>query len=101
MRALVAPGQGAQKPGMLAPYLRVSGAREQLARWSDLAQVDLIRHGTVSDPDAIRDTAVAQPLLTAAALLSYQAADRSFDLVAGHSVGEFAAAAIAGVITMD
>jgi [acyl-carrier-protein] S-malonyltransferase len=86
---------------MLVPWLGVDGARERLARWSELAEVDLFEHGVDSAADQIRDTAIAQPLLTAAALLSYEAVDQPFDLVAGHSVGEFGAAVIAGVLSAD
>jgi [acyl-carrier-protein] S-malonyltransferase len=86
---------------MLGPWLDLEGARERLERWSELARVDLIAAGTTASADQIRDTAVAQPLLTAAALLSFEAVDQPFDLVAGHSVGEFGAAVIAGVLTAD
>ncbi|MDR2379483.1 MAG: ACP S-malonyltransferase [Bifidobacteriaceae bacterium] len=101
MRALVAPGQGAQKPGMLAPWLSSDAALSRVARWSELTGLDLVELGVAAGAERLRDTAVAQPLLTAAALLSYDAVAQPFDLVAGHSVGEFAAAVIAGVLKAD
>jgi [acyl-carrier-protein] S-malonyltransferase len=97
------PGQGSQTPGFLSPWLELDGARERLTAYSDAAQVDLIAAGTEADADAIRDTKVAQPLIVAAALLSWHAlADRTrapLGGVAGHSVGELAAVAASGVLS--
>lgn len=70
---LVAPGQGAQTPGFLSPWLDLPGATDQLRAWSGAAGLDLVRYGTEADAEEIRDTAVAQPLLVAAALLSAKA----------------------------
>jgi [acyl-carrier-protein] S-malonyltransferase len=96
---LVAPGQGAQTPGFLTPWLDLPGVADRLAVWSDAIGLDLARYGTQADADAIRDTAVAQPLLVAAGLLSASAlGDISPGAVAGHSVGEITAAAFAGVL---
>ncbi|MDR3359085.1 MAG: hypothetical protein LBO20_00185, partial [Bifidobacteriaceae bacterium] len=88
MRALTAPGQGAQRPGMLLGWLDTPGVAEQLADWSALIDLDLIELGTSAPAEAIADTRVTQPLLTAAALISFQTVDAPFDRVAGHSVGE-------------
>ncbi|WP_156722551.1 ACP S-malonyltransferase [Streptomyces apocyni] len=102
MLVLVAPGQGAQTPGFLTPWLDLPGAAERVAAWSDAIELDLAHYGTEADADAIRDTAVAQPLLVAAGLLSAAALGDLKDInpsaVAGHSVGEITAAAFAGVL---
>ncbi|MFJ2769789.1 ACP S-malonyltransferase [Streptomyces sp. NPDC087300] len=102
MLVLVAPGQGAQTPGFLTPWLDLPGAADRLAAWSDAIGLDLAHYGTQADADAIRDTSVAQPLLVAAGLLSATAlGDITPGAVAGHSVGEITAAAYAGVLTED
>ncbi|THA31386.1 ACP S-malonyltransferase [Streptomyces sp. A1547] len=101
MLVLVAPGQGAQTPGFLTPWLDLPGAADRVAEWSDAIGLDLAHYGTKADADEIRDTAVAQPLLVAAGLLSASAlgARTAFGAVAGHSVGEITAAAYAGVLS--
>ncbi|MCI3930441.1 ACP S-malonyltransferase [Streptomyces sp. AN091965] len=102
MLVLVAPGQGAQTPGFLTPWLDLPGAADRLAAWSDAIGLDLVHYGTQADADAIRDTAVAQPLLVAAGLLSARAlGDITPGAVAGHSVGEITAAAYTGVLSED
>ncbi|MEU0480202.1 ACP S-malonyltransferase [Streptosporangium sp. NPDC006013] len=99
MLVIVAPGQGAQTPGFLSPWLELPGLADRLTAWSELAGLDLIAYGTIADADEIRDTAVAQPLLVAAGLAIAEVLGASPDIVAGHSVGEFTAATLAGVLT--
>jgi len=114
MLVLAAPGQGAQTPGFLREWLELPGVAERLGTWSELAECDLIRCGTTADADEITDTAVAQPLLVAAALavaaelvsqpgqpgrLADAAVASGVAAAAGHSVGELAAGAIAGAVT--
>jgi [acyl-carrier-protein] S-malonyltransferase len=95
---LAAPGQGAQSQGFLSPWLELPGAAERLGCWSELAGIDLIRMGTIAGADEINDTAVTQPLLTAAALLVAEQLPRPH-IAAGHSVGELSAGVIAGVLS--
>ncbi|WP_405873275.1 MULTISPECIES: ACP S-malonyltransferase [unclassified Streptomyces] len=99
MLVLVAPGQGAQTPGFLTPWLDLPGAADRVAAWSDAIGLDLAHYGTQADADAIRDTAVAQPLLVAAGILSAAALGAvTPGAVAGHSVGEITAASFAGIL---
>jgi len=105
MLIITAPGQGAQTPGFLAPWLALPGVAERLGTASELAGCDLIRFGTTASADEIRDTAVAQPLLVAAAIVAASALGDPgavpADAAAGHSVGELAAGVIAGVLAAD
>lgn len=101
MLAIIAPGQGAQTPGMLAPWIEDAESKALLIQWSDAIGLDLVHLGVHADAEEIKDTANAQPLIVAAGLLSARALELSgkFSFVAGHSVGEITAAAIAGVLT--
>ena len=111
--AVLAPGQGAQKPGMLTPWLELPGA-ESFFRWAGaIADADLLTLGTTGDAEAIKDTAVTQPLVVAMSLFVARElgglpgpvphtphAGRDV-VITGHSVGELTAAALAGVLSVE
>jgi [acyl-carrier-protein] S-malonyltransferase len=98
--AIIAPGQGSQTPGMFNSWIEEPSLKELLISWSDAIGLDLLRLGTTADADEIKDTANAQPLIVAASLLGAHALGiKSFAITSGHSVGELAAAALAGAIT--
>ena len=95
---------------MLSPWLELPGAQDQLTLWSKASGLDLVRLGTTASTEEITDTAVTQPLVVATTLLAHQELTRRGLLaqsgqaeliLAGHSVGEIAAYAIAGVMAFD
>ena len=102
MLALLAPGQGSQTPGFLAPWLESELATSLINIWSDVTELDLTRLGSTADADEIRDTSKAQPLLVAGALMSagwcFEGDYSNISYFAGHSVGEIGAAALAQVM---
>jgi [acyl-carrier-protein] S-malonyltransferase len=101
MLVVLCPGQGSQTPGFLQPWLELDSFASVVSSLSEASGIDIAKHGTESDADTIRDTAVAQPLIVAASIASALELGSGFNAVAGHSVGEFAAAALAGILTPE
>jgi [acyl-carrier-protein] S-malonyltransferase len=98
---------------MLTDWLGLPGA-ESFFRWAGaIADADLLTLGTTGDAEAIKDTAVTQPLVVAMSLFVARElgglpgpvthtpqAGRDV-VIAGHSVGELTAAALAGVLSVE
>ena len=108
MIVVVCPGQGAQTPGFLIPWLDVPAFRSSIESMQAASGIDLIAHGTVGDADTIRDTAVAQPLIVSAGVATLSAlfglegqVSNKIAGVAGHSVGEITAAVASGVFSAE
>ena len=100
MLVILCPGQGSQKAGFLNEWLELPEYKTQLEELSETISVDLIKHGTLSDEETIRDTAIAQPLIVAASIASANLLNlKDVSGVAGHSVGELSAASLAGIIS--
>ena len=106
--AIVAPGQGAQTPGFLKPWLEDPTFAARFEWLSVVAGIDLVHYGTEADQDAIRDTAIAQPLLVSAGLVAALSlfphpsdAWAAVGVAGGHSVGEITAATGVGVISAE
>lgn len=107
MIAFSCPGQGAQETGFLSPWLELDSFKTEIEKYSSVLEMDLMHFGTKADADQIKDTRIAQPLIVAASMASHAVLmealqDKSVVAgVAGHSVGEIAAAYIAGVLDAE
>ncbi|MFM1957013.1 MAG: hypothetical protein RLZ41_412 [Actinomycetota bacterium] len=108
MIVVVCPGQGSQTPGFLSPWLELHTFKSSLLAMQEASGIDLVAHGTISDADTIRDTAVAQPLIVGAGVAALNAlldgrsaAEAGISGVAGHSVGEITAAVVSGVFDSE
>jgi [acyl-carrier-protein] S-malonyltransferase len=106
--AIVAPGQGAQTPGFLEPWLEDRTFAARFEWLSVVAGLDLVHYGTEADQETIRDTAIAQPLLVSSGLVAALSlfphpsdAWAAIGITSGHSVGEITAAAGVGVISAE
>ena len=103
MISIACPGQGSQAPGFLEPWLEIPVFRQSIEEASVSCDLDLVHFGTVADAETIRDTKIAQPLIVAAGIASYEALKQrladslKISATAGHSVGEITAAYVCGI----
>lgn len=105
MNAAIFPGQGSQVPGMGQSLYDVSAAAKSTLDACEAAfgggLLDICFNGTADD---LKDTAIAQPALFAVSVAAFSAAaERGYraEMVAGHSVGEYAALCVAGVFDVE
>ena len=104
MRYLLCPGQGSQKPGFLKPWIENETFSSLLSQFSDITGLDLLNLGVEASAEQIAETSITQPLIVSASIASARTMfgdqiSSHFDVITGHSVGEFAAAALSGVLT--
>ncbi len=104
--AFVFPGQGSQKPGMLAEMAQSSGlVAATFAQASDVLGYDLWALSQNGSPEELSQTEVTQPLLVAASTALWRcwqdATDVKPGLMAGHSLGEWSALVASGVISLE
>lgn len=102
--AFVFPGQGSQRLGMLDVLPAVRGVERLLDAAEALSGLDLRKVAVSGTPDQLADTRAAQPLLYIADWAWGNAlsdAGLAPAAVAGHSLGEFAALAFAGVFSVE
>jgi len=95
--AVLFPGQGSQYSGMADPWADHPEGRAVLDEASAVLGYDVIE--ACRDEARLADTAVVQPALFScdlAALRVLEAEGLSFEMTAGHSLGEFAALVAAG-----
>ncbi|MFN4213271.1 MULTISPECIES: ACP S-malonyltransferase [unclassified Exiguobacterium] len=99
--AWVFPGQGSQAVGMGQTFLNNPETLQTIGRRLGFDLLDVMAAGSKED---LQQTEVAQPAIVAHAAslaLAYGETGATPDVVIGHSVGEYAALVIAGVIDLE
>lgn len=103
--AMVFPGQGSQSVGMFAPYGDAPEVREVLAAASDALGFDVARMVAEGPAEELAKTVNTQPLMVTAGYVAYRVWQSLGgpvpDVVAGHSLGEYTALVVAGVIRFE
>src|SRR5450631_3833267 len=101
--AMVFPGQGSQSVGMLESFAGSAPVRDTFAEAADILKQDLWKLAADGPAAELNSTVNTQPLMLAAGYAFYRAWREAGGIepaiVAGHSLGEYTALVVAGVIT--
>jgi [acyl-carrier-protein] S-malonyltransferase len=101
--ALVFPGQGSQSAGMMSRYDAYPVVRETFAEASAALDQDLWALIEGAEDDALNQTVNTQPVMLAADIAVYRAWRAAGGVapavLAGHSLGEYAALVVGGALT--
>lgn len=102
--AILCPGQGAQHPGMFAWPRADRHAAARIDSWRLSSLLGTPLESALDDPARLFSNRVAQPIVTAAILAAWLVVEKMVptpDLVAGYSIGEVAAYAVAGALPIE
>src|SRR5271167_1280658 len=101
--AMVFPGQGSQSVGMMSRYGRYPAVRETFAEASAVLGQDLWALVEDGDGEALSQTVNTQPVMLAADIAVWRAwraaGGAAPSVLAGHSLGEYAALVAAGAFS--
>ncbi len=100
--ALVFPGQGSQAVGMLQSFAGSKPVRDTFAEAADVLKQDLWKLAADGPAEELNSTVNTQPLMLTAGYAVYRAwrdaGGAQPAMVAGHSLGEYTALVVAGVV---
>jgi [acyl-carrier-protein] S-malonyltransferase len=101
--AFVFPGQGAQFPGMGKPYYENSAFSKKLFEQANellgFRISDVMFEGSEED---LKQTKITQPAIFLHSIMAYKSIENARpDMVAGHSLGEFSALVVNGVLSFE
>ena len=103
--AIVFPGQGSQKVGMMAGFADTAIVRETFAQASAVLDQDLWQLTETGPAEDLNATVNTQPVMLTAAYAMYrawqQAGGPAPQVLAGHSLGEYTALAAAGALRFE
>ena len=104
MKALIFPGQGSQFPGMGKELHEQSDlARQLFAQAEEVLGFNISQIMFEGSDEDLRKTSVTQPSVYIHSVVAAQVheLEKSGAMVAGHSLGEFSALTIAGVLSFE